>query len=352
MRIAITGASGNVGTALLRRLARDAGPSGHEVVGICRRLPAAGEPPYAGVDWRSVDIAGPGARATLTEAFTGVDAVVHAAWLVQPQRNPPELARVNLLGSRNVFAAAVAAGVPHLVHMSSIGTYAPHPADDSRVDESWPATGIPPSQYSREKAVCEAELDTLEQEHPQLRVARIRPGLVFQHDSGSEIARYFAGALLPARLLRRVPLPVLPLPRGVRVQVIHADDLADALARVLERGASGAFNLADEPVLGGRDLGAALKASRLVAVNRAVARAFVAASFHARVHTVQPGWYDLAMGVPVMDTSRARNELGWQPVHAARDVLVELLEGMRGHAGTVSPVLRSRSEGVTARTGT
>ncbi len=119
---------------------------------------------------------------------------------------------MNLTGSENVVRAALAAGVPHLVHLSSVGAYAYHPVDDARVDESWPADGISPSQYSREKAAVESHLDTVERDHPELLVTRVRPALVFQRDAGSEIARYFLGAFVPTRLLRRVPLPVLPLP--------------------------------------------------------------------------------------------------------------------------------------------
>ncbi|WP_432488234.1 NAD-dependent epimerase/dehydratase family protein [Kineococcus sp. SYSU DK018] len=344
MRIVITGAAGSVGTALLRRLAqRNAEGAGHEVVGIGRRLPPADRHPYDTATWTSLDIADPARYEDLRRVVRGADAVVHAAWLIQPARDPAELARVNLGGSRALVRAVREEGVGHLVHLSSIGAYAPHPADDRRVDERWPTTGVQSHQYSREKAALEAHLDVVEPQAPQLTVTRVRPALVFQHDSASEIARYFAGALVPARALGRVPLPVLPLPRGVRFQVIHADDLADGLVRIVEQRAGGAFNLADEPVLGGRDLGRALNARTLVPVPRGLARTAVAGTYHARIHPVKPGWFDLGMSVPVMDTNRARTELGWQPRHAAADVLEELLAGMREHAGTPSPTLRSRS---------
>ncbi|ABS02308.1 NAD-dependent epimerase/dehydratase family protein [Kineococcus radiotolerans] len=339
MRIAITGASGNVSTALLRRLAGE----DVEVVGICRRLP---EPvgPYAGVQWEQLDIAAPGSVERMAAIFAGVDAVVHTAWLIQPQRDPQELNRVSVTGSRQVVHAVLQAGVPHLVHLSSIGAYATHPSDDAPVQEAWPATGIRPSQYSREKAFVETQLDDVERDHPELRVTRVRPGLVFQRDAGSAIARYFGGPLVPARLVRRVPLPVLPLPAGLRFQLVHADDLADALARMLERVPGGAFNIADDPVLTGEDVAAAFKAGRYLPVNRKVFRAATDLTFRAHVHPVQPGWLDLIYGVPVMDTTRAREVLGWKPAHAAQDVLVELLDGMRDHAGSAaSSPLRPRS---------
>ncbi|WP_432560910.1 NAD-dependent epimerase/dehydratase family protein [Kineococcus sp. SYSU DK003] len=346
MKIAITGASGNVSTALLRRLSG----TGHELVGLCRRLPEP-EGVYQQVRWEQVDIAGPGAVTRLAEVFRGVDAVVHTAWLIQPARDPQELTRVNVGGSQNVVAAALQAGVPHLVHLSSIGAYSTHPSDDARVDESWPTEGIRPSQYSREKVAVERHLDAVERDHPELVVTRVRPALVFQRDNASEIARYFLGPFVPTRALRRVPLPVLPLPRAVRFQVVHADDLADAIARVLEQVPGGAFNVADEPVLRGRDLALGLNSARYVELNRSLVRAAADLTYRAHVHPVQPGWLDLGYGVPVMDTTRARTELGWSPAHAARDVLVELLEGMRDHAGAPSAALRGRTVFPTSRTG-
>ncbi|MFB9375937.1 NAD-dependent epimerase/dehydratase family protein [Kineococcus gynurae] len=335
MRIALTGASGNVATALRRRLSG----TDVDVIGISRRAP--GSLP-ARTTWREVDVAGPGAVPTLTEVFTGVDAVVHTAWLIQPARDPAEMARVNIGGSRNVVEAAVRAGVPHLVHLSSVGTYGTHPSDDSRVDEQWPTTGISPSQYSREKVSVERLLDRTAETYPQLLVTRVRPGLVFQRANSSEIARYFLGPFVPVRLLGRVPLPVLPLPRDVRFQVVHADDLAEALHRILLQAPGGAFNIADEPVLHGRDLGRVLRAARPWPVPPRTARAVVDATYRMRLHPTEPGWLDLLLGVPVMDTMRAREYLGWRPRRAAHDVLAELVTGMREHADAPTPPLRDQ----------
>ncbi len=126
----------------------------------------------------------------------------------------------------------------------------------------------------------------------------MRPALVFQRDAGSEIARYFLGPFVPTRLLRRVPLPVLPLPERLRFQVVHADDLADALVRILERAPGGAFNVADEPVLRGRDLALSLNAPRWFPVNRRVVRAAADLTYRAHVHPVQPDGWTSVSGSP------------------------------------------------------
>jgi UDP-glucose 4-epimerase len=68
-------------------------------------------------------------------------------------------------------------------------------------------------------------------------------------------------------------------------------------------------------------------------------------SFRAHLQPTPPGWLDMGMAVPVMDTRRAREELGWTPAVTATDALRELLEGMRGPAGLPTPPLRPRAGG-------
>src|ERR1700712_4115236 len=118
MRIVITGASGNVGTALLRAL-----PAEHDVVGVVRRPP----PPhgvYQRVDWRAVDLTDPDAVSTLPAVLDGADVVVHLAWGFQPTRDTDYLNRLGVGGTSAVLQAAHSNDVGHMIHMSSVGTYA------------------------------------------------------------------------------------------------------------------------------------------------------------------------------------------------------------------------------------
>src|SRR4051794_18476522 len=239
MRVVVTGATGNVGTALLRALGRD--PAVDSIPGLARRIP---EDRPAKVEWAEADVV----SADLAALFRGADAVVHLAWLIQPGRDEDVLRRVNVEGSVRVFNAAAEAGVGALVHASSIGAYAPGPKDPP-VDESWPATGIPTSFYSRHKAACEHALDEIEAEHPELRIVRLRPALIFQRDAATEIRRYFVGPFLPNRLVDRRLLPVVPdVPRLV-VQAVHTDDVAEAYRLAATGDVRGAFNIAAEPIL-------------------------------------------------------------------------------------------------------
>ncbi|WP_299053216.1 NAD-dependent epimerase/dehydratase family protein [uncultured Nocardioides sp.] len=344
----MTGATGNVGTAVLRRL-HDV-----EVTGVVRRPPDLGRAGRtaagttgtpAGVRWVAVDLASDDAERVLAEALEGLDAVVHLAWGFQPGRDDARLRATAVDGTLNVARAAVRAGVPHLVHMSSVGAYAPR-TSLVPVTESYPTTGVPGSAYSRDKADVERILDGIQEQHPELAVARLRPGLVGQGDAGSALLRYSLPALVPKVAVRLVP--VLPMDRGTVVPVVHADDVADAVRRVLDRQATGAFNLAAEPPVDAAAIATALGA-RLVHVPAAVVRGAAAAAWHARLSRLDPGWLDLAHVVPLVDTTRARDELGWTPRVSATDALAEAVEGMADGPDGGTPVLRPRTVAAEAR---
>ena len=354
MRVAVIGATGNVGTAVLRRLQRAASEraaAGHadplSIVGIARRRPDDSAPPYRGVEWHTLDVGTDEGRALLSGALAGADAVIHLAWAIQPNRNEAAMHRVNVIGTENALRAAGEAGVRQFVCASSVGAYSPSEKSVRR-DESWPTGGITTSHYSRHKAEQERLLDRFERDYPEIPVARLRPGLIFQSGAGSEIGRYFLGPLIPKFFLGRVPLPVLPIPARLIFQAVHADDVADAYWRVVERRASGAFNIAAEPELTPARVGGLLGARRVLNIPVALLRAAVGASWSLGVQRTDPGWVDMAAQAPVMATDRAATLLGWKAGHSSADAMAEVLKGLRGGKGhPASPALYPRNSGET-----
>jgi nucleoside-diphosphate-sugar epimerase len=334
MRVVVVGATGNVGTSLLEALARDDGVE--EVLGIARRRPAA---EYPKTTWAAADIR----TADLQALFRGADAVVHLAWLIQPGRREDVTRSVNVDGSARVFRGAVDAGVGAVVYASSVGTYAPGPKDRA-VDEGWPATGISSSFYSRHKAQVERLMDGFEAAHPGIRWARLRPGLIFKREAASQIRRLFVGPFLPNRLVRRGLIPVVPSVRDLRFQAVHSRDVGEAYRLAVTGDARGAFNVAAEPVLDPPELADLLHARRLPLPGGAL-RAAAAATFKLRLQPSEPGWVDMALGVPIMDTGRARRELGWRPERSSREALAELLDGLREGAGAPTPPLDATAGG-------
>lgn len=334
MRIAVTGATGNAGTALLRRL-REAG---HEVVGVCRRPPASG--PYAdAAEWVGADLASDDAVPLLRQAMTGADAVVHLVWGFQPSHRPDHLRNVGVGGTRRMLRAALEAAVPHVVHQSSLGVYSPKRSDEP-VTEDWPREGIPRSPYSQHKVAAELLLDSFEEQNPEVTVARVRPGVIGQRRAGSSLLRYGLPAYVPAAVLRLVP--VLPLDRGFVASMVHADDVADAIVRMVEQRAGGAFNLAAPTPITRGDVARTLGAVPVHAP-APLLRAAVSASWRAHLQPVDPGWVDLAFRTPLLDPTRARDELAWQPRWDAPDVLAEVVAGMRAREDDATEVLRPRT---------
>ena len=335
MRVVVVGASGNVGTSVLRSLADE--PAVDSVLGLARRIPQADFPK---TEWREADIA----RSPLRPHFQGADAVIHLAWLIQPGRDKQTLRAVNVDGSARVFASAAAAGVPTVVYASSIGAYAPGPKDRG-VDESWPTTGITSSFYARHKAEVERLLDRFEDEHPDTRVVRLRPGLIFKREAASGIRRLFVGPLLPNALVQPRLIPVVPAHPRLVFQAVHSYDVGEAYRLATVRDdARGAYNIAADPVLDPEELGRLLDA-RPVRMPGGLLRGGAALSYRLRLQPSEPGWVDMAFAVPVMDTTRARTELGWQPERTSGEALLELLEGLREGAGLDTPPLEPGGAG-------
>jgi nucleoside-diphosphate-sugar epimerase len=334
MRVAVVGASGNVGTSVLRALA-DA-TEVDSVLGIARRVPRSSWPK---TEWAQADVV----RDDLVPRFQGADVVVHLAWAIQPSRDEAELHAVNVDGSRRVFDAAARAGVPALVYASSVGAYSPGPKDRT-VDESWPTEGVETSFYSRHKAAVERILDSFERDNPEVRVARLRPGLIFKREAATEIRRYFAGAFIPGALVRPALIPIVPALDRLRFQAVHSLDVGEAYRLAITREVRGPFNVAAEPVLDPDELGRILHA-RPVRVPPAALRLLADVTWRLHLQPTPPGWVDMALAVPLMDTTRAREELGWRPRHTSAEALLELLGGMQDASGVDTPPLSPATSG-------
>jgi nucleoside-diphosphate-sugar epimerase len=334
MRVVVTGASGNVGTSLLRALAGEQRVT--SVLGLARRRPQL---QVAKTSWATADVAAD----DLTGHFRGADVVVHLAWLIQPSHDPFAMWRTNVVGTERVLAAASVAGVGAVVCASSVGAYSPGPKD-RQVDEGWPTHGITTSSYSRDKAYQERLLDLFERDHPQVRVVRLRPALTFKREAASEIRRFFLGPLVPSSLARADAIPVVPKVKRLRTQAVHADDVGEAYRLAVVGDARGPFNLAADPVLDADTLAALLDA-RPVKVPAGLLKAGAAATWRLHLQPVSPGWLDLALRSPLMDAARARAELGWQPRRSATHALEELLAGLREGAGADTPPLDPKAGG-------
>jgi UDP-glucose 4-epimerase len=331
MRIVVIGATGNVGTSVVESLSR--APEVTSILGVARRRPEWSAPK---TEWATADMA----KDDLTPHLQGADALVLLAWLIQPTHDPVATWRVNVLGSLRVLQAMVDAGVPALVYASSLAAYSPGPKD-RRVDESWPTNGWPTAAYSRDKAYLERVLDAFELQHPDRRIVRMRTAFIFKKESAPQQQRLFAGPLLPTAFLQPGRIPVLPDMPELQFQAMHSYDAGEAYRLAVVGSVRGPFNIAAEPVLDTAELAALLKA-RPVRTPTGAVRSALAAAWHLHAAPASPHLFDAFLRLPIMDTSRARDELGWSPRYSSLDAMREFLSGLHDHAGMATPPLEGR----------
>jgi UDP-glucose 4-epimerase len=326
--VAVTGPSGDIGRALMRALERS-----RDVKAI--RAMARRELDPAAEGWRKTtylqgDVLDCDA---VEELVAGADAVVHLAFAIMGAGGS-EGQRVNLEGSRNVFATAVRAGVPRLVYTSSVAAYGFHPDNPSPLTEDVPPRGTSAHAYSAEKAEVEQLLGDVTR-GSATAVYVFRPCIVAGPDALmmiESIPYVQLGERMPETvrwLLDSAPLlkPVIP-DNGVRFQLVHHDDVASALrAAALGRGRPGVYNLAGPGTLTMRDLAEDLGWYAVPVPEKAVD----AAAELARLPFVpQKAQWVNALRVPVvMDTAKAQRELRWRPRHGARETLRATIEAAR-----------------------
>ena len=317
MRIAITGATGNLGSSLISALSID--PGIDEIVGIARHTPPTVLPK---VRWQGADVSSD----DCAPLFQGADAVVHLAWAIQPSHQPNVLNRINVRGSQRVFESAARAGVKTIVYASSVGAYSPGPKNDT-VDETWPTDGIASSIYSRQKSAVERLLNQCQEQNPDIRCVLMRPGLMFKREAAKGIQRLFLGRLIPTRLLLIAGVPLIPNTTSLVFQALHTADAAEAIRVVLHKNVRGAFNLAADPVLDPFTMADALDA-RAIRVPASLLRRAVDLSWRLRLQPTDPGWVNLALQSPLLNSGRARTELDWKPTITSTQALSELVEGL------------------------
>ena len=289
-----------------------------------------GEHGWHKTEYRRGDILNFEAVSNLVEE---ADVVVHLAFIIMGSEE--EARHVNLEGSRNVFEAALRAKVPRLVYTSSVAAYGFHDDNPDLLDETVPARGTEEHYYSAQKAEVEAMLESLSRGSPT-DVYVFRPCIVAGADATQLIEKIPFGQLgekrpAPGRkLMGTIPLlrPVIPDP-GVPFQLVHEDDVARALkAAILGKGEPGVYNLAAEGEVTLTDLAHALGWYAMPVPEITVD---VTARIVSRLPLMpaRASWIT-ALRVPVlMDCTKAREKLGWEPDHDAFDTLADTIAGAR-----------------------
>jgi nucleoside-diphosphate-sugar epimerase len=318
--VAVTGPTGTFGFGLAPLLEADARIG--RVVGIARRPFDPSAQGWSKMAYRQGDVRDP---AALEAAFTGSDVVVHLAFLVASTASRDVTHAVNVDGTVNAVRAAAAAGARRFVYASSVAAYGFHADNPVGITEDWPTRPAAHLGYAQDKAELEQVLLAEAAAHPDLDLYLLRPPVVLgPHAVGG---KDLLTGLLPslvgraASAVRRLPLPLpAPVP-ALPFQLIHEDDVGQALLLcIVGAGPPGAYNIAADGVATGADLARELGFTPLPVPDglaRGAARAVAGLPFV----PVPVTWAEALTHPAIMDTSKARRELGWSPRHTALDTL-------------------------------
>jgi nucleoside-diphosphate-sugar epimerase len=332
LTVAVTGPTGTFGFGLVPLLQDDARVK--RVVGIARRPFDPARHGWTKMEYRRGDVR---ERAALEEAFAGADVVVHLAFMITGTASRETIRAINVEGTLNAFRAAAAAGARRFVYASSVAAYGFHPDNPVGMDESWPVRPAAHLFYAQEKAELERLLGEENESHPELDLYLLRPPIVLgPHAVGAKDILPGPVAAVGRRLLdliARLPVPVPAPAPDAPVQLIHEDDVGQALLRcVVAAGPPGAYNIAADGIMTGSDIARELGLTP-VSIPAGVVHAAAGAAAQLPKPPFAPpatDWVEAMSHPAIMDTSKAKQQLGWSPRYTAVEALRETLPSSGG----------------------
>jgi nucleoside-diphosphate-sugar epimerase len=323
LTVAVTGPTGTFGHGLMPLLEEE--PRVARVVGIARRpFDPAGEG-WTKLEYRQGDVRQP---EVLEEAFQGADVVVHLAFMITGTASRATIRAINVQGTLNAFRAAASVGAKRFVYASSVAAYGFHRDNPVGMTEDWPVRPARRLFYAREKAELEHLLGEESQRTPSVGLYLLRPPIVLgPHAMGAKDmlpGPLASGGRRVLDLVRALPLPIpVPAP-AMPMQFIHEHDVGQALlCCVLGQGPAGAYNIAADGVLTGADVARELGLAPLPIPARALYLSAGAAVAMIRRPWAPAAaeWVEAASHPAIMDTTKARDELGWEPTYSALEAL-------------------------------
>ena len=325
--VAVTGPTGTFGSGVVPLL--EAELRIDRIVGIARRPFDPSEHGWSKMEYRRGDVRDPDA---LSEAFEGADVVVHLAFMITGNASAETIREINVEGTLNAFRAARDAGAKRFVYASSVAAYGFHPDNPVGMKEDWPTRPADRLFYAQEKAELEQLLQGEAELSPEPALYLLRPPIVLgPHAVGAKggvpapLARAGRGLL---DLVKRLPVPVPMLTADMPMQFIHEEDVGRAILQcVLGEGPPGAYNIAGDGVLTGADVVRELGLSPIAIPARIVQTAARAAASMPKPSFTPPAadWVEALSHPAIMDTTKAKEELGWRPKYTALEALRETL---------------------------
>ncbi len=323
LAVGVTGPTGTIGLALVPLLEAD--DRIDRIVGIARRPFDPTVEGWTKTTYRQGDVRD---RAVLVDAFRGVDVVVHLAFQIIGATSRATTRGINVEGTRHAFRAAVDAGASRFVYTSSAAAYGFHPDNPIGMTEDWPTRPDPRFFYAQEKAEIEQLLRDEAAAHPEIALYVLRPPIILgPHAVGAKdllpeslypLARVLWGVVQRPHVTVPLVIPAMPM------QLVHEDDVSRAIVRcVVGAGPAGAYNIAGDGVPTAHDVARELGFAPVpvpLSLATWAARALASMPLPSFVPPLT-GWAETASRPAVVDTTKAKRELGWRPRYSGLDAL-------------------------------
>lgn len=307
--IAMTGSSSGIGHRLVAELAES--PYVSRVVVLDPVHPGV---TGAKVSFYALDLTQPAVDARLTEVLEAeqIDTFVHLSPLEGPIHATAWAHELERSGTMQVLHACHKRGVAKLISLGSALVYGPHRDNPNFLREEHPLRGMHGAHYVADQLDVEAQIEKWRVAHPESVVTRLRPAFMVGPNTQSYVRRYLSRTFVPT-VLGYDPL----------VQLIHENDALAALMLAVERDVSGAFNIASDGLV---RLSTAIRlAGGLpVAVPYASLRRLTAVLWALQLCEAPASFVPLLRHLCVVDSARARRELGFRARFNAREALLSL----------------------------
>jgi UDP-glucose 4-epimerase len=307
--VLITGAAGFIGRALTTAL-----KGAHYVVALdLREMPEAQR--LEGVTYATADIGDP----KLAEVFRTYQpqTVVHLASVVAAGGDPARDYAIDVLGTKNVLEASLAAGVKHVVVTSSGAAYGYHADNPVPLRESDALRGNDDFPYSKHKRLVEEMLAEWREKYPQLKQTVFRPCTVLGPGTSNQITAIFARPVVVGLSGTTTPF-----------SLISELDVVDALAKAVNEQRDGVFNLAGDGTLSLREI-AGLLGKKFLPLPPAFLKTVLWILNKLRVTKLGPEHVKFIQYRPVLTNEKLKSEFGYAPRYDARTVFDRYLQNLR-----------------------
>lgn len=299
-RVVITGISGRLGRVLAKRLHRD---GRYHVIGIDRR-PLLGRP--RDIDHVQVDIRSKKARDVFRSGR--VDALIHMGIMHDPRDTMEERHDFNIVGASKVLEYCQRYQVPKVVCLSSANVYGPRPDNDQFLTEDAPLMGAQDFPAIRDLIELDHLASSFFWKAREIDTVILRPVHILGQVRNA-----------PSNYLR---LPMVPTLLGFdpMVQLIHQDDVVEAIVNALEPGVRGIFNVVGP---GEVPLSAVLRelGRRTLPVPHPFAKPFLSALWKVGLTSFPVPELDFIRYVCMVDGSRARSQLKFAPQRSLKETI-------------------------------